>query len=434
MTAPKFRWATTSWHCLCEPHPARRAFPVWSENFDMNRFKNPLAAAAGFNVKSSFVPAALIVTSFLCVSAASDVHAVFNLVDPAIGPFPSDQFTVQENSQITGRRVAMPKPDCLKQASDCDDISIINTLDGFSLQPRITFSFDGAINSYSVSSKSVLLVEYGAAAPARLIGINQVVWDPATSSLHLNSDESLTQHAQFALIATNGILDAQGKPVLASGDFTQFIASGAGDYRDRLRAGIDAAVSLGIVRENIVAASVFTTMSATAILEKIRDQIHAGVPQPASFVTNGVRTVFPRSAITSVTVHRQTRVSPPVFSDAVYLLAGLDLVPGSVSTVAYGTFSAPNYETPQQVIPQVATLTGNPIVQGTNTLSFNLILPSGTQPAKGWPVARSWATTIADPRRIFTSSPQFLQNMALPQSHLISSDTVMAPLELLTLS
>jgi hypothetical protein len=344
-----------------------------------------------FNKKSLLAPTAFVFFGFLGASAghavAADVHALFNLVDPAIGPFPSDQFTVPDGSQITGRQIALPKPDCGKQTSDCDDIAIINSLDGFSLQPRITISFDGAIDASSVTSKSVSLVEFGNPTPPRIVGINQIVWEPATNTLYVTSDESLAQHTQFALVATKGILDPLGNPVQASADFTQFIASGKGDYLDRVRAGLDAAATLGIARDTIVTASTFTTMSATAILEKIRDEIHASVPQPASFLTNGVRTVFARSAISSIVVHRQTQVSPPGFTDATYLLAELDLVPGSVSAVAFGTFVSPNYLTSQQIIPQVGTLTGNPVVQGTKTLVFELIVPSGQKPAKGWPVA-----------------------------------------------
>ena len=326
-----------------------------------------------------------IVTSLPAV--AGDVHALFNLVDPAVGPFPSDQFTVPDPSQITGRRVALPKPDCSKQPSDCDDIAIINTLDGFNLQPRIAISFDGAIDASSVTSKSVSLVEFGNPAPPRIIGINQIVWDPATKTLYVTSDEALDQHAQFALIATQGILDPQGKPAQASAEFTQFINSGTGDYRDRLRAGLDAAASLGIPRDTVVTASVFTTLSATAILEKIRDQIHAAIPKPASFVTDGVRTVFPRSTVSSIVVHQQTKVSPPGFTDAAVNLNLLDQVPGSVGAIAFGTFLSPDYQTVQKVIPAVGTLTGDPAVQGTNTLVFDLILPTGPKPAKGWPVA-----------------------------------------------
>ncbi|MCX6602421.1 MAG: hypothetical protein NTV52_02370 [Acidobacteria bacterium] len=320
-------------------------------------------------------------------TAAGDVRAQFNLIDPAVGPFPADQFTLPDNSQRTGLRIALPKPDCTRQPTDCEDIDLLNTLDGFNLQPRIAISFDGAINPYSVSSKTVLLVEFGGTNKPRLVGINQVFWDTLSNTLFVTSDESLPQSTQFALIATKGLLDPRGNPVQPAPEFTRYLASGSGDYRDRLRAGLDAAVSAGIPRDSIITASAFTTLTATAMLEKIRDQIHAGQPEPASFITNGQRTVFPRSAIASIVVHRHTRVEPTGFTDQTYLLAGLDQIPGSVGTVAFGTFSSPNYQNAQGIIPEVGTRSGTPPVQGTNSLVFSLILPSGPKPAKGWPVA-----------------------------------------------
>jgi uncharacterized protein (TIGR03437 family) len=341
--------------------------------------------------------AMLAATIGLLPAAPDDVHAIFNLTDPAIGPFPSDHFTVPDGSQITGRRVALPKPDCAKQPSDCDDIAILNTLDGFSLQPRIAISFDGPINPSTVTSKSILLVEFGTSVTPRLIGINEIVWDRGANRLYVTSDEFLVQHTRFALIVTKGILDTLGKPVQPSGNLAEYLASGSGDYRDSLGAGLDAAASLGIARDTIVTAGVFTTLSATAVLEKIRDQIHAAVPQPASFVNSGVRTVFQRSAVTSITVQSQTSISPPAFQDTPLftggwrsdsdLLTALEVVPGSVGTLAFGTFVSPNYLTRQQIIPPTATLTGTPVVQGTNTLPFCLALPSGSRPQKGWPVA-----------------------------------------------
>ena len=39
------------------------------------------------------------------------------------------------------------------------------------------------------------------------VGINQVVWDPATNTLHVESDELLDQHTRYGLIVTNGLHD-----------------------------------------------------------------------------------------------------------------------------------------------------------------------------------------------------------------------------------
>lgn len=65
---------------------------------------------------------------------APRVLARFDLSRPDGGPFPSDVFTVPDANQNTGRRVNLPYPDCSVQVSDCHDLNVINTLDGFGLQ------------------------------------------------------------------------------------------------------------------------------------------------------------------------------------------------------------------------------------------------------------------------------------------------------------
>ena len=72
------------------------------------------------------------------------VHALFDLDHPDTGPFPSDVFTVADAAHNTGRRVNLPYPDCAVRVSDCEDLDVINTLDGFGLQTRISIPFDGA--------------------------------------------------------------------------------------------------------------------------------------------------------------------------------------------------------------------------------------------------------------------------------------------------
>src|SRR5258705_12372024 len=52
-----------------------------------------------------------------------------------------------------------------------------------------------------------------------------------------------------------------------------------------------------------------------------------------------------------------------------------------------GQFSSPDWETAGKFSPATGTRTGVPAIQSTNTLYFNLFVPSGTPPAGGWPVA-----------------------------------------------
>jgi hypothetical protein len=251
----------------------------------------------------------------------SSVHALFDLSTPASGPFPSNWFTVADGTQNTGRRVDLLLPDPATHLSDYQDIQVINTLDGFNLQPRLSVPFDGPIDVHSVTSQDVFLINLGDTLDqhdhgGQVVGINQVVWDVATTTLHVESDALLDQHTRYALIVTNGIHDGDGQPVEAGESFRRFRNEVRGEYKHDLLDVIQAAHHLGVREGDIVTASVFTTESATAIVEKIRDQIHAATPEPADFNlgSHGTRTVFALDQITGITFNRQVGSDPPSFS------------------------------------------------------------------------------------------------------------------------
>lgn len=321
------------------------------------------------------------------VSAAGGVHPLFDLSAPETAPFPFDRWTVPDRSQNTGRRVALPLPDCKQRPSDCEDIAVINTLDGFNVQPRLSIPFDGPIDVDTVTSRTVFLVNLGSTLGGRhefgrVVGINQIVWDSPTNTLHVESDELLEQHTRYALIVTNGIRDTSGAPVKAAPFFQRF----------RPMQAVDAARLAGISGGRIVVASVFTTQSVTAVMEKIRDQIKAATPEPADFLVgpNKERTVFALHDVTGIAWRPQTGDNPPRFP-AVPIevqLGLLRIIPGAVGQIVFGRYVSPDYAVhPDKFIPPVATRTGVPIVQGTNEIYFNLFLPSGTKPPGGWPVA-----------------------------------------------
>src|SRR2546422_299355 len=56
----------------------------------------------------------------------------------------------------------------------------------------------------------------------KVVGINQIVWDPETNTLYTRSDEVLDQHTRYALIVTNGVRDEAGDRVETSASFRQF--------------------------------------------------------------------------------------------------------------------------------------------------------------------------------------------------------------------
>ena len=337
----------------------------------------------------------LIVPVATAAQTSGAAHALFDLTAPTKGPFPSNRFTVEDASHNTWLRVNLPLPDCAARPSDCEDVRVLNTLDGFNLQPRLSIPFDGPINPLTVNSDSVFLISLGSTLLDRgdprgtVIGINQVVWDPATNTVHVESNEVLTQHTRYALIVRNWVRGQNGLPVEASRAFRQFrerLPWALREYRSELNEALRVARRLGIREQDIVTASVFTTQSTTAVLEKIRDQIKAATPAPANFLlgSGGTRTVFALDAVTSLTGSLQTRDNPPAFSTATVGLATLRIIPGAVGTIAFGKYRSPDYEVhPGEYIPTVGTYTHDPAVQGVNDVFFNLYLPSGPKPAGG---------------------------------------------------
>jgi pimeloyl-ACP methyl ester carboxylesterase len=336
--------------------------------------------------------------------ATSETHALFDLGAQAGAPFPSDLLTVADERQNTGRRVNLPQPDCASRPSECQDLDLINKLDGFNIQPRLSVPFDGPVDLSSVTSQTVFVIRLGDTMDpldrgGRVVGINQIVWDTFTNTLHAQSDELLDQHTRYALIVTSGVRDQSGAAVQASEEFGRFrhdLNFGRTHdpeltaYRQALLDAMQAARAAGISEGTVVSASVFTTQSTTAVLEKIRDQIKAAPPSVARFdvAAGRTRTVFSLDAISGITFNRHTQVSPAAFTPVQLNIPLLRLIPGAIGQVAFGKYVSPHYQVhPGEYVPPVATRDGVPIVQGMEDVYFNLFIPSGAAPPNGWPVA-----------------------------------------------
>jgi len=332
------------------------------------------------------------------IASGSAVQALFDLSKEQTSPFPSNRFTAFEPRNQTYLRVNLPKPDCATQPSDCADVAAINTLDGFNLQPRLRIPFSGPIDPASVDASNVFLVNldehFGHRGRQSIVGINQVVWDPATFTLFAESDELLDQHTTYALIVTDGVRDTHGKRVQGDG-FSDFIASKrrSGDvslsiYRFAL---LDALSRTKQPLRGIVAASVFTTQSATADLEKIRRQIDKAPPSVANFElgSDGSRSVYTLDSLTGIELHRQVG-TVPTYTDSAVPLAALRVLPNAPSVVgkiAFGRYSSPDYRNDQLVIPPAFTRNDAPRVRKKSDVYFDLYLPAGSKPASGWPTA-----------------------------------------------
>ena len=337
--------------------------------------------------RRSLLLALLVVGLTPSLAQAAGVQPTFDLSSPSGSPFPSDRFTEPDATQLTGLSIDLPKPNCAVFPSDCEDIDVLNELDGFNVQPRISIPFTGAIDPASATSSNIFFVRL---SDGDVTGINQVVWNPATRVLRAESDELLSQHQRYLLVVTTGIRDADGHAIDQAPwrhelNFGQTKSQADKRYRKVLLTALHHAT---VKPSEIASLSVFTTQSATALLEQVRRQIKASNPAPASFTlgTAGERTVFARTSVGSILFARQNTVAAPTTATPLPAFSALGLF-GSVGTIAFGAYDSPDYETPGKVIPPVGSATGVPAVQGTNRIQFNLFLPNGAAPAGGWPVA-----------------------------------------------
>ena len=362
--------------------------------------------------KYSFVRRTLVVLVAIVLLtpalALAQTHPLFNLQSTTQSPFPSDRFTALDAQQLTGLRVNVPLPNCATNPSDCADLTLVNQLDGFNLQPRLAVAFDGAIDVSTVNSNTVFLVQVPSSFKVdgdafhgfqpNIIGINQIVWDPASLTLFAESDQHLTQRSSYLLVVTTGVHDAAGNPIQASHDFRNLNASDSADarlrlYRQTLSSLIDNGtlhrIAPGLDKKDIAAASLFTTESATATLESIREQIKSAAAPTVNFNlgSGGAKTVFPVNTISGLTWNVQAlTVGPLIPTSLNATLGALQVFPGSVGTLAFGKFSGTHWQNANVFIPQVPTRQSVP-AQGTEDIFFNLFIPSGPRPTNGWPVA-----------------------------------------------
>jgi len=312
----------------------------------------------------------------------SRVPVLFDPAVPEVGPFPTDFLTVADRSQKTGLRVNLPLPDCRSNAQACPETAAINQLDGFDLQPRLRVRFAAPVDPdtlrqgiFLVWLENLTAEEAGLRAAGTVSAINQVAYDPASNTAYAKPDEMLDQHRRYALIVTDAIRDKAGVPVRAGGGFSACLELKEG-YCGQLAATL-AGVSARFAPRTVVAASLFTTMSATAFLEKAGAQLDNAQPgaRPA-----GPTGVFPIAELASVVMRRQTGTAR--FQDSSLSLALLE----GVGRVAFGSYQSPSFLNDRQVFPVVPTGSAVPLPAASKEIHFLIFLPASPAPASGHPV------------------------------------------------
>jgi hypothetical protein len=274
----------------------------------------------------------------------------------ATAVFPNDRFTVRDSRQVSGRRVHLPIAPCTnRDHSTCDALRLLDQLDGFDIQPRVYVPFSGPIDVRTVTPGTVWVQGPGVHA-----GLIEVVFDPRTDVLEGTVARQLAEDTRYTIVVSRGVKDPRGR---------------------------------SIAREVRVP---FTTETASLELDHIRRALDSGrayrqahIPRKdrgLSFTQGDVTTVFAGSTVPKEGIERndQTHANPkaPMPQSTAY-----DIVdPGTVGWYVFGSYLSPQFVTRQAVIPQVPTK-ATPPARSSARLGFAMLLPNGTPPAGGWPVA-----------------------------------------------
>jgi len=297
----------------------------------------------------------------LAASAAGPV-SVLTGTTPETTVFPNDVFT--DADQLSGRRVSVPVPACDSTFSSvCDAANLVNTLDGFDLQPRVAIPFTGPIQLDSVNSTTVYVE-----GPDGRDGLRQIVWDPARNTVAGNTKQFLREDTAYAIVVVGGtaagVLDDTGHPIAATVR-TTFTTQSASSRLHRLRQALDAAVPA----DNAYAQAGITDKTLR-------------------FMTDGKTTVYPEAIGKAIERNDQVKADPtaPLKTTPVP-----NFVVGGVGCYAFGSFESPQFVDPTyddsgSVIPPVPTLQ-TPKAKGKARIGFAMIVPSTPPPPGGYPVA-----------------------------------------------
>jgi hypothetical protein len=277
--------------------------------------------------------------------------------------FPNDRFTVPDRRQLTGLRVDMPLPECTEaNSSTCDAIRILNTTDGFDLQPRFFIPFTGDIDVTTVTPESVYVE-----GPGGRVGMQELTFDPALDLLAARTRDQLPEQTRHVLVITRQVRDTAGRSIAAEVRVPFTTMSGTTELQ-RLQRALDDG-------------SAYTAAGIGSRQASFRQ------PNPGdafSPVQGSVTTVFAPvfAELIQRNDQRTTSTDPATFTSATVP----NLALAAVGCYAFGSYESPQFARDDSTITPTPT-TQTPPVQGKARTGFALIVPAGTPPAGGWPVA-----------------------------------------------
>lgn len=268
---------------------------------------------------------------------------------------PSDATTVADATQLTGRRVNLPRPDCTARLSDCFELNLINQLDGFDLDPRVTVRFNEPIDVARVNPDTLYLHPVGDDTEAGRVGLGRLVLSGTV--LAGQPERQLLEGTTYEIVVTDAINGQSGT-------------------------------------------STFTTMTTTRELREYRRQLDsgaaytsAGIPEDQrglDFVIDGERRVYSAANVARPLRFNDLEVGDddPLVEETVFDSRRFSPDGG---TVAFGSYLSPQWIDANRAIARRPSR--HPVISPTehDRVGFILITPQATptrpQPADGWPVA-----------------------------------------------
>jgi hypothetical protein len=306
--------------------------------------------------------------------------------------FPTNILIVKDPQNITGVRVNIP--DRGPAGSDMNAMyEMLNRLDGFSLEPRITVPFDGPADPASLTEDNIYIMGLSGPHRTKIIGLDMRVYDPDSHVFSAHLDKYLCQNQTYGIIVINTVQAEDGAFVKRNPAFTKYLKDNSG-YAEMVADLIELVGQYrGVPPQDIAAASIFTTQSITGLLEDVRKDLDSG----AAFKQAGISNPVPDYNIgikNELTMFKKSEIE-----NILWKKRSIDVRGGYASTkkiglpknkdyvLVFGSFQSPVYREPADlVIPHQPTLSGHPKPLGKETVYFNLLMPAGEPPKNGFPL------------------------------------------------
>ena len=286
-------------------------------------------------------------------------------------------------TQATGLRVDLPTPDCAARPSDCADVTVLEHArrlqhPAANLDPVQT----ARSTCSSVSKKTCSSSGRG----GRVVGPNQLVWEPAANTLHFESDRQL-ERGRPPICSCSRAARASRRHRLERPTSARGLRPRPRDTADEgLRKALLDALPMAMAGGANPTTSPRRACSRPSRSARSRARSARSCRGgEANFLArhgrraHGLPAVVRQRDHLAAAGHDDARRSPPAGS-VLPLLAG-------VGTVGFGTYVSPDYETPGKVIPPVGTTTGNPVATGHEPGAVLRLPARGRPAAGGWPVA-----------------------------------------------